>query len=62
MRIEFDLPDTFAVMLQRLTSHIREHADPGADPHKICQSLIVDILVDDATAHGAIEVECARLQ
>jgi hypothetical protein len=54
MRIQFDLPDPAAALLLRLMGHIREHAGTEPDSNQICQSMIVDLLVDDAVEHGVI--------
>ncbi len=53
MRIQFDLPDGPSQLLQRLASHIREHAGDNPSCDQICQSMIIDILLDDAMEHGA---------
>lgn len=57
MRIQFDLPDGPAQLLLRLVAHIRQHANTEADAAQVCQSMIVDILLDDAIEHGIITVE-----
>jgi hypothetical protein len=62
MRITFDLPDPAAALLLRLMGHIREHACVEPDAAAICQSMIVDLLIDDAMAHGIIAGDRVRLQ
>jgi hypothetical protein len=54
MRITFDLPDPAAQLLLRLAAHIRHHAGTEPSCDAICQSMVVDLLVDDAVLHGTI--------
>ncbi len=56
MRITFDLPDPAAALLLRLMGHIREHHGGEPIANDICQSMIVDLLVDDAVEHGVVPV------
>jgi len=70
MRIQFDLPDPAAALLLRLMGHIRLHQEVTADKsdsvprtaNEICQSMIVDLLVDDAVEHGLLPKDCFNLQ
>ena len=54
MRITFDLPSPAAELLLRLAAHIRLHAGTEPSCDAICQSMIVDLLIDDAVAHRAM--------
>ena len=54
MRITFDLPQPAASLLLRLMGHIRHHTGQEPAAADICQSMVVDLLVDDAVMHGTI--------
>ena len=54
MRITFELPSPAAELLLRLAAHIRAHAGTEPSCDAICQSMIVDLLIDDAVAHRAM--------
>jgi hypothetical protein len=54
LRITFDLPDGPAQLLLRLVSHIRTHTGTEPDCAAVCQSMVTDILVEDAVEHGVV--------
>ena len=62
MRITFDLPQPAASLLLRLAAHIRTHAGTEPSCDAICQSMIVDLLVDDAVCHGIMPASDVTVQ
>ena len=54
MKITFDLPHPAAELLLRLMGHIRQHTGQEPAAAEICQSMIVDLLLDDAIEHGQV--------
>lgn len=57
MRIQFDLPDGAASMLKMLAHCIERGTGEQPTPAELCRSLVIEILVDDAAAHGLLEPE-----
>jgi hypothetical protein len=54
MVIQFELSEPAASLLLRLMGHLRDCTGTAPDSNQICQSMIVDLLVDDAVEHGVI--------
>ena len=54
MIIQFELPEPAATLLLRLAAHIRTHAGTEPSCDAICQSMIVDLLIDDVLAHNTV--------
>jgi hypothetical protein len=54
MVISFTLPDTAAAMLNRLVKCIAEVNGAAPEADEIVRSMVIDLLADDAVAHGEI--------
>ena len=55
MRISFELPDKPSQLLLRLANCIAEHSDIQPSLDEIVRSLIIEVLIDDAQAHGVVD-------
>ena len=55
LQISFTLPDSAAQLMLRLANCIREHGEATLSIDEIAKSLIIEILIDDAQAHGVID-------
>ena len=56
MVIRFDLPETAAQLLLRLSGCIGAEVGAAPDVNEICKSFVIDILVDDAAEIGRAHV------
>jgi hypothetical protein len=54
LRVSFTLPDGSADMLRRLAHCIKEAGEGNPSIDEIARALVIDVLMDDALAHGEI--------
>jgi hypothetical protein len=55
LQISFTLPDNAAQLMLRLANCIREAGEGTPSVDDIARSLIIELLIDDAQAHGVID-------